>query len=385
MLQTLINKLAYLYLILNLKLIFIFSFVLRNLSFLITPKQKKHDLILFPFSQKGSIGYTLRFEEYFPFLEKDKVDFYICDIFDNEYILKQESGTKRQKYKLYRKIAWIRLKQVVKARNYKAAFIHRGLFPYYPDLEYPYFEILLRKLNKNITLDFWDSVWLYSGEKLINETVKYCDKLTVVNQFLANYFEFTNQSKIIFPIGVNTNKYSKKSSYELNNPIKFVYTGGPGNVKMFLDLISPILLELNLEHEFKIVIISRARIYIDNLEIEYHDFNEKTFFDVMHNCDIGLYMVKEDEESKGKMAMKVLDYMSSGLPSVATPCGLPPYTENEKNIIYATNHVEWINKLKKIITDHELRSNLGSNAYEMVEKHHSINKSYLHFKQLYNN
>ena len=33
-------------------------------------------------------------------------------------------------------------------------------------------------------------------------------------------------------------------------------------------------------------------------------------------------MVKSDVESKGKMAMKVLDYQSAGLPCVATPSGL---------------------------------------------------------------
>ena len=377
------NKFAYLTLLINLKLVFLITNALRPFAFLIAPKTKKHDLILFPFTQKGSDGYTRRFEEYFRFLENDNIDFHVCDVFDDEYITKKQSESLTEKYRLYRNIAWIRLRQVLKARKYKAVFIHRGLFPYYPDLKKPYFEKLLRNLNDNITIDFWDSVWLYSGEKLIKSTVNYCDKISVVNAFIEKYFSFSDLPKIIFPIGVNLSKYIKKSTYELNHPIKFVYTGGTENVKMFLDLISPILLELNLIYAFKIIIISKARIYIDNLDIEYHDYDKNTFFHLINSCDIGLYMVREDEESKGKMAMKVLDYMSSGLPSVATPSGLSPYMDNEKNIIYATDHIDWINKLKKIITNQKLRSNLGSNAYEMVNQHHSIEKSYLYFKEIY--
>ena len=78
--------------------------------------------------KKGSDGYTRRFEEYFTFLNNDKVDFYVCDLFINEYIIDQENGTYKQKYNLYKKIAWKRFKQVLKARKYKAAFIHRVCF-----------------------------------------------------------------------------------------------------------------------------------------------------------------------------------------------------------------------------------------------------------------
>ena len=95
------NKIAYLNLLINLNLVFLITNVLRLFAFVITPKTKKHDLILFPFSQKGSDGYTRRFEEYFRFLENDDIDFHVCDVFDNEYIIKKESSNLIEKYKLY--------------------------------------------------------------------------------------------------------------------------------------------------------------------------------------------------------------------------------------------------------------------------------------------
>ena len=376
------NRIAYFSLLINLNLVFLITYVLRYFAFLLKAKTKKHDLILFPFSQKGSDGYTRRFEEYFKFLENDSIDFHVCDVFDHEYILKKESGSLRDKYKLYKNIAWLRLKQVLKARKYKAAFIHRGLFPFYPDLKKPHFEKLLRKLNDNITIDFWDSVWVYSDENLIRNSVNYCDKISVVNEFISDYFSFSKKPKFTFPIGVNLLKYHIKENYNLNKPIRLFYTGGPGNVKNFLNLIKPILLKLNSKYQFKLTIVSRARMYIKNIEIEYFDFDENTFFRLLKSSDIGLYKIKIDEKSKGKMAMKVLDYMSTGLPTLVTPSGLSPNCKDKKNTLFCYNEKDWIKNIQLLIENINLRTEIGKNGLKMAVENHSLRESYLRFKYI---
>ena len=53
--------------------------------------------------------------------------------------------------------------------------------------------------------------------------------------------------------------------------------------------------------------------------------------------------------SEGKMAMKVLDYMSTALPIIATNSGVTPHAENNHNILFAENNKEWIEKIKVLI------------------------------------
>ncbi len=370
-----IDRLNYIYLLIFLNFTFLISFLLRFFSFIIKNNNKKHDIILFPFAQKGNIGYTIRFQEYFKYFKKDNIDFYICDIYPDEFILSQLNGSNKQRYRLFRKIAWKRLWQVVKARKYKAAFIHRGLFPYYPDLKTPYFEKLLRKLNDNITIDFWDSVWIYNKELAIS-TVCYADKLSVVNEFIGNYFSFVDIPKLLFPIGVNLDKYLVKTDFSVGNKIKLFYTGNPNNVEYFISLIKPILIELKKTIDFKLIIVSNLRLDISEFEVEYHDFNEKTFFKLLVNSDIGLYMVEETEDSKGKMAMKVLDYMSAGLPCIVTPVGLTPYAEDKKNIYFAHSKDDWVKQLTFLFTNELTRATTGKNGRKTVEKYHSLPESY---------
>ncbi|OFY18578.1 MAG: hypothetical protein A2W98_04930 [Bacteroidetes bacterium GWF2_33_38] len=357
--------------------------ILTIFSFLI-PKKKKYDLIIFPYAQKGSNGYTVRISCYFEYLEKDNIKYYVCDIFSESYILKELSKNKSSHYFLYQQIIWKRICQILKAKNYKSAFVQRGLFPYYPDYKNASLEKLLRRLNSNITIDFWDSVWCHSNSKLLKITTENCDKISVVNNYIKEYFDKFSTKKIIFPIGIDFSKYKVKSSYSTKGKITLFYTGLPGNVEHFLNVMKNILKRLNDFINFKLIIVSRARYLIHGIDIEYHDFDESTFFEIMANSDIGIYAVEDNDEMRGKMAMKVLDYMSSGLPCIATPIGITPYAVNMENIYFATSEQEWIDLLILLSENEKLRKNIGINGRNTVEKNHSIRNSYILFKKIIN-
>ena len=143
---------------------------------------------MFPYAAIGSDGYIRRFLEYVPFLEKNNIEFYICDLFTDDHFRNVFSKPKYVQYWFYIDVLWKRILQVLKARNYEAAFIQRGLFPLYYDLTYPYLERLLRKLNSNITIDFWDAVF-YSQPILVENTLRYVDKVTLTNDFLLQNFK----------------------------------------------------------------------------------------------------------------------------------------------------------------------------------------------------
>jgi len=112
--------------------------------------------------------------------------------------------------------------------------------------------------------------------------------------------------------------------------------------------------------------------------------DESTFFEIMANSDIGIYAVEDNDEMRGKMAMKVLDYMSSGLPCIATPIGITPYAVNMENIYFATSEQEWIDLLILLSENEKLRKNIGINGRNTVEKNHSIRNSYILFKKIIN-
>jgi glycosyltransferase involved in cell wall biosynthesis len=131
-----------------------------------------------------------------------------------------------------------------------------------------------------------------------------------------------------------------------------------------------------------LVYVCREKLDILEIQTEWHPFDEKTFFKILASCDIGVYAFKNDDEGKGKMAMKVLDYMSAGLASVTTPVGLSPYAVHDENLLMAETPAEWGTMLEKLITDKFLRERLGKNARKTIEERHALALSYEVLKKI---
>ena len=375
------NKLAYLLLLISLNAGYLLARLFTTLHFLFPRPVHKKDLLIYPYYQEGNIGFTVRFACYLPFLEEEGVRYKMAHLMPDERLLKMQEGSIRTQYFLYHRLFWKRLFQTLEARKYKAVFVQRGLFVSYPDQKIPYLERLLRKLNDNITIDFWDAVWIHNKE-VVEDAIKYCDRISVVNEFIRNHFEKEAVEKVVFPIGVNLSKYTQKSNYETGEVVKLFYTGSPYNLSVFLNMLSPALLKLKAAYVFKLVIVSRGRIFPEGLEVEYHDYNETTFYKIMSQCDMGLYAVETNDVGKAKMAMKTLDYMSSALPVIAAPVGLPTGVENGKHLLFASNVQEWELQLSRLFSDLDLRAQLGKEGRKLMEERHNINSSYNLFKQI---
>jgi glycosyltransferase involved in cell wall biosynthesis len=383
MLNRFYDKFSYLLLLISLQTGYLLAYLAGMLAFLIKPRKPNRQLILFPYAQKGSDGYTRRFEEYFPFLKRDQIDFFVCDVIHNDELLLRLNGTKPQRYKLFHDIFWKRFKQVLQARHYQYCFVHRSLFLVYPDQRFPHLERLLFKLHDRIIVDVWDAVWVYMPH-LSPLVPYYCHRMCVVNEFLKSWYQqrFPEKKIDLFPIGVNLKKYIVRQHHEIEDEVRLFYTGSPYNVNEFLKITGAVLRALAQKYSLRLVYVSREQSDIDYINTEWHAFDETTFFQILASCHIGVYAFKNNDEGKGKMAMKVLDYMAAGLPAVAYPAGLSPHAVHEENILIADTPDGWGAQLERLVTDASLRQRLGSNARKMMEQYHDISASYQALKKI---
>lgn len=379
MLKRNIDRFYYFLLLVSLQSAYATIKILSALTFLF-PKTKKGDIIFYPHEQVGSDGYTKRFEQYFPFFQKDNISYYVCNLYPDSYIKGCLSGTKFQQYYLYHLIIWKRIQQVMKARHYKAAFIHRRLFACYPDSKYAYLERLLRKLNDNITVDYWDSVWL-NNPSLYQDIILHVDKISVVNNYVYNYFKNATVPKYIFPIAVNTTDYIVKQDYCIEKEIKLFWTGLSGNLPQVLGL-SAILQKLSKQYDISLVLVCSVSIQIDGVKVVHFKWQRDTFFEILRTCDIGLYPCENNEEGRGKMAMKVVEYMACGLPCIGNHVGLTPYAKNGENILIASSEEEWYNNIETLINNKSLRERIGKNGRKTIEDFHEVEKSYKSYKSI---
>ena len=88
---------------------------------------------------------------------------------------------------------------------------------------------------------------------------------------------------------------------------------------------------------------------------------------------IGVSWLPDDQWSRGKCGLKVLQYQAAGLPVVANPVGShiemirPGFSG-----FLATEPAEWVDAVRRLAGDHGLRRRMGSAARRGVEADYSV-------------
>ena len=378
------ERAAYLFLLLSLTTGRITATLLTIFSFLIPKKKgKQKDFLFFPYAHKDNTGTKSRFQIYLPYFEKDGYTYdidYICTFeYFNDIFFVQPNRVKE--YLFYHRTFWRRLFWVLSARNYKAVFIHRALFPEYYDQFFPYLERLLRQLNKNITIDYFDADYS-RNKKLVDRTVSYCDKVCVVNEHLYNYFISIHPRVFYDNLAVDTTPYIPKKNFDLKNPIVVFWTGSKANARN-LKTIIPILEKINMEFPLTLTMICKSKAGYESSLIRQYPWDEKTFFKYLNESDIAIYPALNDNEiNRGKVAYKVLDYVASKIPVVASPLGLSQYFKDKKDVLVANNEMEWEEAIRILIINEKLRRELAESAYVELLQHHSVDSTYKSFLKI---
>jgi glycosyltransferase involved in cell wall biosynthesis len=89
--------------------------------------------------------------------------------------------------------------------------------------------------------------------------------------------------------------------------------------------------------------------------------------------DIGLMPLNDDLWSRGKCGLKIIQYLSVGVPVVCTPVGInSDIVKDGENGFWAMDHQEWVDRLSNLIQNPDLRLQMGSKGIETVEREYSL-------------
>lgn len=110
----------------------------------------------------------------------------------------------------------------------------------------------------------------------------------------------------------------------------------------------------------------------DKILVEPIYWNQQTETEHLAASDIGLAWMPDDEWSRGKCGLKLLQYMAAGLPIVANPVGVHrEMVQSEYNGYLLTTPQEWISAVRQLMSDAQLRRRLGTNGRTQVELFYS--------------
>ncbi len=325
-------------------------------------------------SKYSSIGPSSRYRiyQYLPYLAEHGIDVNVMPLLKDRYfgIIKMESFIVKNIlkifYAIYRYIN--RFFDVLKAGKYDLVVVEHQAFPYLPF----FLDYIVKILNKNIILEFDDAIYLTHPKKM-PKMIRMCKAVIVGNDFLKDYAVKYNQNVMVVPTVIDMRRYVKKGQgvrVKGQGKLTICWIGLAYNID-YLKQLTDVFRKLS--DKITLKIISNKGVEIEGVNIIFKKWGFETEVEEIQSSHIGIMPLKDDEWSRGKCGLKLLQYMAAGIPSIASPIGV----NNEiildgVNGFLASSEDEWYEKILRLCEDYNLRRKIGLEGRKTVEEKYSI-------------
>lgn len=334
-------------------------------------------LILTRYDSLGASS-RMRFLLYLKYLDAEGINYDINFLVTNNELRSFYNG--KRNFLSLLKAYFLRLRILLQISSYDLVFIEKELFPWVP-----YFieSLFLRKIK--YVIDFDDAIFHnYDLSKFRIVRAIYGNKIDFLmrasalvlagNEYLASRARLSLANHVqILPTVVDLNKYAVKNYANPTQEIKLVWIGTPSTVH-YLTALNGVFVKLAQIFKFKLVVIG-ARVSMPGVEIEEVAWLEKSENDSIVKCDIGIMPLSDSPWERGKCGYKIIQYMASGLPVVASNIGVNSSIISNGNGFLANNDLEWYNILVRLMSDSSLRMKIGFNGRECVESKYCVQRT----------
>ena len=330
-------------------------------------------------------GQRFRLEQWEPYLAEMNIDidyFSFTDaklrsvLYKPGHILKKSIGVSRAVFRRFR--------DIFNSSKYDAVYLFRTANFVGP----AFFEKLLRLRNSSIIFDFDDAIYLtntsdankrFGWLKFAEKTADICKistSVTVGNSHLADYARKFNQNVFIVPTSIDTDQYQTEKEQKAKDANVVIGWTGSSTSQYHLEAFEPTLAELfKRRDDVELRVISNREPSFKTIPYTWREWSPETEVEEIAEIEIGIMPTPDDEWSRGKCALKALQYMSLGIPAICTDMGANrDVIEHGKNGFLAKRHEQWLEYFDKLIDDRNFREQLGKQAEVTVLKRYSMRK-----------
>jgi glycosyltransferase involved in cell wall biosynthesis len=242
---------------------------------------------------------------------------------------------------------------------------------------------LLRSRVRRLVYDFDDAVWgrdSYSPKGFADPnraarfrgTIRAADLVIAGNDYLAaEARKWTDPGRVlVIPTCVDVGQYPQSAS---GDGLKLVWVGSSSTLRG-LELFAPTLSAIGRAVPgVRLKLICDRFIQIPDIPVDPCPWSAATEPAEIAAADIGIAWVPDDPWSRGKCGLKVLQYQAAGLPVVANPVGVQAaFVRAGETGILATTPDEWVNAIRQLARDPQLRRRLGAAARKQVGASYSV-------------
>lgn len=321
----------------------------------------------------------LRSAQFLPHFSKMSICVQRHALFDDASLLYRYSTGRQYSLLTVFKCYLERIKVLMYCNIFDVLWIEKEALPWMPfSIEWA----LLR--NVPFILDFDDAIFhnydLNSNRLLrilfgsrINRLMAKAKLVTVGNDYLAERARRAGATWVeVIPTVVNMEHYDNCVTEQIEAPLRIVWIGSPTSVQYLLEL-APALKKLFAIHPFVLRVIGGGQIEIAGLQLECVEWSEHTEVSHLKECHVGIMPLRDTLWERGKCAYKLIQYMASGLPTVASAVGAnrEVVIDGKTGFLVSTED-QWVEQLVRLLGDSYLRHDMGRAGHLRASENYSL-------------
>lgn len=257
--------------------------------------------------------------------------------------------------------------------------IEYELFPYLPF----WFERLFLS-NKTYYLNFDDNLWeMNKGKNYLqtkyNKLCKHASGVIVANDFLKAKISKLNTNVCKIPTAIDLAPY--KQTYDIFDAFTIVWIGTPVTYQYIL-AHKLMFQQLAKKIDYTLLIIASENLErIEGVKVEFKNWDEDQQIKWLKKSRIGIMPLTDDSMAGGKSAFKIIQYLASSLPVVASNVGENKVVlEHGSNGFLCDTTDEWVVAILKLYNSAELQHAFAQASYDS-SYNYDIEKQFLVFEK----
>lgn len=339
-------------------------------------------LLLTRYTAKGASS-RLRSFQFAPELQKLGFEVSIAPLFGDAYLqsLYNSSSWAVHRFSQIGNILATymrRLHHLFQHRSADVVWVEKELFPYLPAA----FETLLSRSGVPYVVDYDDAVFhnydLHTsrlvrtllGNKL-RPLLRSAFAVTAGNSYLADYARSQGAGRVeLVPTVVDVGRYTTEPRVP-GGPLRIGWIGSP-STSQYLDVVAGALRRLSRSKDILLVTVGAKAQAMPGVAVQEHDWQLGTEAELIQGFDVGIMPLHDSPWERGKCGYKLIQYMSSGKPVVASPIGVNTEIVSSDVGLLAENEDAWVQHLSTLAEQPERRGAMGLAGRARVEREYSL-------------
>jgi glycosyltransferase involved in cell wall biosynthesis len=245
---------------------------------------------------------------------------------------------------------------------------------------------LLRRSAKTLIYDFDDAVFLrdsYARRGLSSKRrrrrfaalVRQADLVVAGNAFLAQQArQWAPTARVhIIPTCVDPARYPRAEHQQTASGMRLVWIGSSSTLQG-LESIRPLLEAIGRQvASLRLKLICDRRLELEHLPVHFCPWSEGREPVDLATAEIGISYLPNDEWSRGKCGLKILQYMAAGLPVIANPVGVQKeMVRHGTTGFLVETEAQWLDAIRRLVADPGLRREMGNAGRRLLEQEWSV-------------